>query len=127
MTHSVGDLTLRLLREALESRRAGTVEPSSKVVIRHGDKDHYVADWTTENGRLVLLTSTAGIWRTKDERAELVERIISQDRTIRHLRESLSDIEEEDEAGVGRLVAGLHARIQDLQLENEALRRKGAA
>lgn len=96
MTHSVGDLTIRLLREALESRRVGTVEPSSKVVIRHGEKDHYIADWTTENGRLVLMTSTVGIWRTKDERAELVERIIHLDRQLRLMHEETLDLRHEN-------------------------------
>lgn len=105
------------------------LDPAARITVRHGQSDRYVAAWTTENGRLVLATSTVDMWRTDTERAELVEKVISQDRTIRHLRDALSDLEldYEDEEGVGRLIAGLHARIEDLRLENESLRKRGAA
>lgn len=120
-------MTVAHLAEALESRRVKQLDRSAKITVRHGQSDRYVATWTTENGRLVLLTSTVDMWRGPGERAELVERIIKQDRTIRDLRDTVSSFEDEGEEGVGELIAGLHARIEDLRLEIEALRKRGAA
>ena len=87
------DLTVTSLREALESRKAGTCEPGSKVMVRHGNSDRYVAGWTTENGRVVLLTSTVDMWRNESERSELVERMIKLDRDNNHLRSTIRGLE----------------------------------
>lgn len=123
----IGDLTIADLLELVDSRKVTILDPSSKVVVRHDSSDRYVAAVTTENGRLVFTTSTVDMWRNDGERKELVERIIEQDRTIRHLRIALHVLAEEGEEGAGELIAGLHAQIADLQLQVQALRKKGAA
>jgi hypothetical protein len=88
-----GDLTITSLTEALASRKAGTCDPSSKVMVRHGESDRYIAGWTTENGRVVFVTSTVDMWRSPSEREELVERIIKLDRDNNHLRSTIRGLE----------------------------------
>lgn len=56
-------------------------------------------------------------WRHKDERSELVERIINQDRKIRALTQALRDVSQErfDDPSVGALIAGYAQRCVELE------------
>lgn len=81
-----GDVTISDLAAALASARVGLLDVASRIVVRLGASDRYVAAWTTENDRLVLCTSTVDMWRNESERSELVERIIRQESDLNMLR-----------------------------------------
>lgn len=70
------------------------------------------------------------VWRDKDERSRLVERVIEQDREIRQLRTILNEYAEQydEDRSVGSYIRALQARINVLEQNVERLvRERGAA
>ena len=69
-------------------------------------------------------------WRHKDERAELVERLIASERRCRLLERTLSEYAEvkDEDPQTGSYVTALQARIAQLEANVERLtqRRKSA-